>query len=277
MAVNVPVSSVERLRGNPEITIFETPQTGVTNLTMNFNHPAFSDLLVRQAIAKAVNRDELVKVVEGASPMYTFITPGMVAYSAETESYGQGLHPHDVEAAQALLAEAGWTDSDGDGVVEKEGTPFSVEILVPANNVAQQQVSQILQNQLKAIGIDLQIAQLDGNAIWETMVAGDYDMGFDSYGWPDPDILSLVFAAPFRNFPKYENPALVEDLTAARYLLDTTERTAAYAEIQQTLLDDVAEIPLWQGVRYTAIRNNVEGLVFNGYPIFFHDVIIREP
>lgn len=277
MAINIPVSSVDRLRDNPEITVFETPQTGVTNLAMNFNHPAFSNLLVRQAIAKAINRNELIKVVEGALPMYTFITPGMVAYSAETESYGQGLHPHDFEAAQALLTEAGWIDGDGDGVVEKDGTPFSVEILVGANNVAQQQVSQVLQNQLKTVGIDLQIAQLDDNAVHEAMVAGDYDMGFDSYGWPDPDILSLVFAAPFWNFPKYENPELVDAMTAARYLLDTTERTAAYAEIQQTLLDDVVEIPLWQGVRYTAVRNNVEGPVFNGFPIFLNDTVVKEP
>ena len=181
-------------------------------------------------------------------------------------------------AAQALLAEAGWTDSDGNGIVEKDGEPFAIEFLIDANAVTQEQASQVLQSQLKAIGIDMQISQQDPNYVWETKSAGDYDMGFETYGWPDPDILSVALGAPFWNFPQFDNPALMEKLVAARYILDSEERIAAYAAIQKELLDEVVEIPLWQATFYIAARANVQGLVLNGYnQVFLNDVTIIEP
>lgn len=278
LVFNVPASAIERLRANPEITVIERRQTGVRGLAMNLENPFFSDLLVRQAIAKAMDRESLVKVLSGAAPIHAFITPGMVAYSPETEAYAQGLHPHDVAAAQALMAEAGWSDSDGDGIVEKDGEPFAVEFLIASDAVDEQQASQILQNQLRAIGIDVQISQQDRGYAFEAKSAGDYEMGFENYGWPDPDILSVVFGAPFWNFPQYDNPALIEEMVAARYMMNAAERTAAYATIQQTLLDDVVEIPLWQGASFTAVRNVVQGLIVieNGQ-VFLNDVTIVEP
>lgn len=278
LVFNAPASAIERLRANPEITVIERRLPGVRALAMNLEHPFFSDLLVRQAIAKAVDRESLVKVLSGAAPIHAFITPGMVAYSPETEVYAQGLHPHDVAAAQALMAEAGWSDSNGDGIVEKDGEPFAVEFLIASDAVDEQQASQILQNQLRAIGIDVQISQQDRGYAFEAKSAGDYEMGFENYGWPDPDILSVVFGAPFWNFPQYENPALIEEMVAARYMMNAAERTAAYATIQQTLLDDVVEIPLWQGTTYAAVRNAVQGLIVTGDgKIFLNDVRIVEP
>ena len=276
LIVPAPVSAIDRLRNNPDITVAETKMAGFTGLSLNHNHPFFSDLNVRQAIATAVDRDTLIKVIGGAVPAYTFVTPGMVAYSADADSYGQERYAYDVAAAQALLAEAGWVDSDGDGIVEKDGEPFAVELLTPAGDVAQEQVSQILQSQLREIGIDVQINQQDAASIFDTQSAGEYDMGFTAAGWGDPDILSLLFGAPWWNHPQYDNPALLEEMTAARTTLDIDERTAAYADIQQTLVDDVTAIPLWQGVRYVAYRNNVEGVIVNGYPLFLNDVKVME-
>lgn len=273
---NAPAATIDRLRNSSEITVIESRQPGIIGLVANLNQPFFADLQVRQAIAKAVNRDELVKVVIGAVPVHAFITQGMVAYSAEMESYGQELHAHDIAAAQALMAEAGWTDSDGDGIVEKDGTPFAVELLISTNAADQEQAGQVLQSQLKEIGIDIQIVKQDTNLLWELKGAGEFDLGFEVYGWPDPDILSLVFGAPWWNSSKYDNPEMLEQLIAARNILDTGERTAAYAAIQKTLLDDVVEVPLWQRTRYLAVRNSVKGLITNGPHVLLNDVTIDE-
>lgn len=277
MIVNAPASAIERLRSNPEINVLEAQQPGLWGLVMNLEHPFFSDVRVRQAIAKAIDRDALVKVVGGAAPVHTFVTPGMVAYSAEMERYAKELHPYDVEAAQTLLTEAGWADDDGDGIVEKDGEPFTVEFLIATDAVVQEQASQVLQNQLRAVGIDMQISQQDSNYVFEVKSAGDYDMGFENYGWPDPDILSFVLDGNFWNFAQYDNPAVMEALVDARYLLDPAERTEAYEDIQQQLLDEVVEIPLWQGKFYVAARNNVQGIVFPGsFQLFLNDVTVVE-
>lgn len=276
MLVNAPASAIERLRQNPEVNIFESRTPGAVNLVMNLTRPQFSDLLVRQAIATAVDREALVKALVGTTPVHAFITSGMVAYSPDVEEFGRTLYANDIPAAQALMTAAGWSDSDADGIVEKDGEAFTVELLVPTDAADQQLAAQVLQNQLKAIGIDLQISQQEGAAVWDAKIAGEYDMGFEVYAWPDPDILSLVLGAPWWNFPKYDNPELIDRLVAARYILNPSERTAAYADIQRDLLEDVVEIPLWQNTKYVAVRTYVKGLVFNGNQIFLNDVTIGE-
>lgn len=277
MVAGVPASAIDRLKANPEITVMEARQPGIFGLVMNLERPIFADLRVRQAIAKAVDRESLVKVVNGATPAYTFVTPGMIAYDAEVDTYAQEMHPHDVAAAQALLAEAGWIDGDGDGTVEKDGEPLAIEFLIPTDATGQAQAAQVLQSQLKAIGIDLQINQQEINAAWETKGAGEFDMGIENYGWADPDILSVVLGAPFWNHANFDNPAVIEALTTARYIMDPAERTAAYADIQRQLLDEVIEIPLWQGTFYVATRTNVKGVVFpESFRLFLNDVTVTE-
>jgi len=278
LVTNLPPSAVERFRSNPDIQLYEVNQAGYRGLLMNLQRPQFADFQVRQAIAKAVNREEIVKALGStAAPIYAFINSAMVAYSAETESYAQTLHPQDVEAAKSLLSEAGWADSDNDGIVEKEGAPFAVEFLIPSNNEAQKLASQVLQAQLKTIGIDIQIKELDSKAAYEELTAGNFDLSFENVAWPDPDIFALVFGAPYWNFGRYENPALIEQLDTARHLLDPAERTAAYAEIQKVWLDEVVQIPLWQNKRYVATRTWVKGLVVDATgAIYLNDVTIEE-
>ncbi|MCB0183998.1 MAG: hypothetical protein KDE31_07035, partial [Caldilineaceae bacterium] len=126
-------------------------------------------------------------------------------------------------------------------------------------------------------GIDLQINQQEINATWETKSAGDFDMGIENYGWADPDILSVVLGAPFWNHANFDDPAVIDAMTTARYIMDPTERTAAYAEIQRQLLDEVIEIPLWQGTFYVATRTNVAGVLFPGsFQLFLNDVTVTE-
>lgn len=278
LVTNLPPSAVDRFRSNPDIQLYEINQPGYRGLLMNLTRPQFADLKVRQAIAKAVNREDLVKALGStATPTYAFINAAMVAHSPEVDSYAAQLHPHDVDAAKALLADAGWTDSNNDGIVEKDGAPFTIELLIGNNNEATKLASQVLQSQLKLIGIDIQLKELESKAMYDELTAGNFDLSIENVGWPDPDILSLVFGAPYWNFGRYENPDLLEKLDTARHLLDPAERTAAYTEIQKVLLDEVVQIPLWESKRYAATRTWVKGLIVDSKGAFFlNDVTIEE-
>lgn len=276
---NVPAPALERLRANPDIQLFQITTPGYTGLVMNHQSPFFSDLLVRQAVAQALDRESLSKVLgDVTAPQYAFINQSMLAYSAEADSYAQGRYPFNVEAAKATLAEAGWVDGDGDGIVEKDGEPFSVELIIRADDTVNALAGQMLQTQLKAIGIDLQLSPLDRNAARDAMTAGEYQMGFDFIGWRDPDIFSLAFVIPFWNFAKYDNPVSTEKLEAARHLLNPAERSAAYAELQKMWLDDVVELPMWQNQRFVAARSWVKGLIVNPTTgaVYLNDVTIEE-
>lgn len=279
LAVNAPPSAIARLANNPDIQLYEYFEPGYVGIAMNLKHPYFSDLRVRRAIAKAVDREAIVKVLgDTTAPQHAFISSAMVAYSTEMESYARDLYPRDVEAARALLAEAGWADADGDSIVELEGEPFVVEFLTPATDTQRQQASQVLQAQLREIGIDIQIVQQEDGYISDVMSAGDYDMGFDSVLWRDPDVFAWLLTGDGRNYPQYDNPDVLEKLNAARTILDPVERTAAYAELQHIWLEDVVEIPLWQRRSYVAARTWVQGLRVgpNNRDLFLNDVTIVE-
>ncbi|WP_129673009.1 ABC transporter substrate-binding protein [Candidatus Chloroploca sp. Khr17] len=277
LIMNVPASAIERLRANPDIQLYELARPGYTGLVMSHQHPLFSDLRVRQAIAYAIDREALSTVLgDVAAPQYAFINQAMIAYSPEAEAYAQQQFAYDLAAARATLAEAGWADSNGDGIVEKDGQPFAVELLISDDSVANL-AAQVLQSQLKEIGIDLTIVVQDAKLVNETLTAGDFDLSFDVIGWRDPDIFALAFGAPFWNFAKYDNPASQAQLEAARQILNPAERSAAYAELQKMWVDDVVEIPLWQNRRFVAARTWVKGLIVTPTTgqVFLNDVMIE--
>ena len=276
LVLNMPASPIERLRANPNIQWFESATPGYTGLVMSHQHPLFSDVRVRQAIAQAVDRVALAKVLGPvAAPQYAFVNKAMIAYSPEADAYAQQRFAYDVKAAKAALAAVGWADSNGDGIVEKGGKPFAVELVI-ANSAANTLVAQVLQTQLKAIGIDIKIVALDPKTQREAVGAGKFDLTLDVIGWRDPDIFALAFGAKFWNFAKYDNPTSAKKLDAARQILDPAKRSAAYAELQKIWTDDVVEIPLWQNKRFTAARTWVKGLIVNPTTgqVFLNDVTI---
>lgn len=276
LMMQVPATALERLQTNPDIQVYELGLALYSGLALNRLRAPFDDLKVRQAVAQAIDREALVKVLgPSVQPHHTFLVPAMIAYSAEAESAAQARHPYDVEAAKALIAEAGWADSDGDGIVEKDGAPFSVEILVNANNNDANLMAQVFQTQFKAIGIDLQIRQQDPKANREAVAAGEFAVAFDGVSWRDPDVFSQmpIFAAYIA-----ENADLAAKFDAARQQVDPAQRVATYAEIQQILGENVIEIPLLQRKGYIATRTWVKGLAIDpntGY-IYLNDVTIEE-
>ena len=270
----VPVSALEKVRANPDVQVYEFNLAIYSGLALNHQRPQFTDVKVRQAVARAIDRAALVKVLgAGVAPHYSFLVPAMIAYSDKAESAAKARYPYDVAAAKALIAEAGWRDSNGDGIVEKDGAPFSVKLLTNANNNDQSLMAQVLQTQFKAIGIDLQIRQQDPKTNREAVTAGNFDVVFDGVLWRDPDVFSQlpIFAGYIA-----KNPAVAKKFAAARQMVDPAQRTAAYADIQQTLAEDVVEIPTLERKGFVAARKWVKGLAIDqntGY-VYLNDVTI---
>lgn len=256
----LPASAANAMKDNPDYQIFKVVLPGQTSISMNTAQAPFDDINVRKAVAMALNREQLEVALNGnMTAEYGFITSNMIAYDAAAQAYARELYPNDIEAAKALLAEAGWEDSDGDGIVDKNGEPFSVEFLVDSGSVMETDAAPVVQAQLKEIGIDLQIAQHDMGYIYDTMVAGDYKMGFSGYIWVDPDILTYRFTEG-SSPSQFVSDELVNMLDAARSVSDTTARTAAYLDIQKYLLDNIPMIPLMSENLYYGARSWVQGI-----------------
>ncbi len=237
--------------------------SGYTYLGFRLSHPLFSDPRVRQAIAHAVNKREIIEGVlfglgqEATGPY----KPGTWAYNPDVKRY-----PYDPAAAKELLASAGWTDADGDGVLEREGRKFAFTVLTNQGNESRAKTAAILQQNLAAVGIRMEIRTLE----WATFINEFVDKRkFDAVilGWnitPDPDqfdIWSSTKTGPKElNFVGYRNPEVDRLLEEGRRTFDTEARKKAYFRIQEILAEDQPYVFLFYPDALPVVHQRFRGI-----------------
>jgi len=273
----LPASALRYMADDPQYVITSVPLPQMTALAFNTSRPPFDDVALRQALAHAVDRDQLALALEGAAnPEWGFVTPAMIAYSPMAAEKAQEMYPSNPAKATAALAAAGWEDTNGDGIVDKDGEELSVELLIDSGSAVETGAAPVLQAQLRAVGVDAQISMVDLTTQSDLMGAGNFDMGFSGFSWADPDILTYRFTEG--SSPSQYAPAdLAAALDAARGIADPAERADAYLDIQVSILEDAPMVPLLSEVLLIGARSWVEGLlvVAPDRPIL-NDVMINE-
>jgi peptide/nickel transport system substrate-binding protein len=152
--ISVTPNSAERIRGEPHLRVVSYPSRSVFFAGWNARLPKLADPLVRRALTLGVNRAQILEGIRFGR--------GTVANSGVPRThwaYDPALAdslPFDPHQARQLLAQAGWEDRDGDGIRENEaGEPLTLEVIVNPNQ-ERQEVSEIMQAQLREVGVDLQ-------------------------------------------------------------------------------------------------------------------------
>jgi peptide/nickel transport system substrate-binding protein len=220
---------------------YRYPASAYTYLGYNLRHPLFSDRRVRQALTMAINKDEIVHGV--------LLGMGQVAhgpYKPGTWAYNPRIRDFDYnpDRARALLAEAGWRELNGDGVLMKDGKPFRFTILTNQGNAERLKTAQIVQRRLKKIGIDVRIRVIE----WASFLSQFIDKGnFEAVmlGWtigPDPDLFDIWHSSKTGpkelNFVGYKNPEVDRLLVQGRGTFDQEERKRCYYRLQDILAED---------------------------------------
>ena len=204
----------------------------------NLEHPFFKDVRVRRAVSQAIDREAVVKGVLLGQGVAAFgpYKPGTWAYNNRLSS-----PKRDVEHARKLLAEAGFTDVNGDGILEKDGKPFAFTILTNQGNEQRILTATVIQSQLKDVGIMVQVRTVEWAAFLKEFVnKGRFDAVI--LGWTitqDPDIFDVWHSSKAvpggLNFVHYKNPALDALLEAARSTPEQSRRKELYDRIQVVL------------------------------------------
>jgi peptide/nickel transport system substrate-binding protein len=209
--------------------------------------PAFQDLRVRQAVAHAIDRRAIAEdILDGVVTVVdSVIQPMSWAFNEDVRFY-----PYDPERARALLREAGYRDDDGDGIVEKEGAPLSFPGTTRSGHAEWELVLQVLQAQLKSIGIALEIRNYEPTLLGELWFSGKLPFFLSAWTLPaDPEI-TLFFASDRtpprgRNIYYYENEELTEILYASDQTVDREKRKALLFEAQEIVAREAPVIPLY--------------------------------
>ena len=234
-----------------------------TYLGYNLKNPLFADRRVRQAISHAIRKDEIISgVLLGlGKPATGPYKPGTWAYNDKVKIY-----QYDPTRARELLKQAGWADANGDGVLDKDGRSFEFEILTNQGNETRQKCAEIIQRQLKEVGIAAKIRVVE----WSAFVTHFINKRrFDAaiLGWtipPDPDAYDVWHSsktAPEElNFVSYSNPEADEMLEKGRSTFNPDERKKYYDRFQEILAEDQPYTFLYVPDDLIIISNRVRGI-----------------
>jgi peptide/nickel transport system substrate-binding protein len=243
---------------------FRYPASDYTFLGFNLKDPRFADRRVRQAFAHAINKQELIDGVrlglarEATGP----VRPGTWAYTDKVTRFA-----YDPEKAKALLAEAGWKDRDGDGVVEdRSGKPFTLTIRTNQGNDERKKIAEIVQQRLKEVGIQADIQLIEWAAFikefvkprrFEVVVLG-LGTGID----PDQFVVwhSSQRGPDQMNRTGYDNPEVDRLLEAGRMSCVQSERVGYYHRIQEILAEDLPMIFLYYRDALPVVASRVRGV-----------------
>jgi peptide/nickel transport system substrate-binding protein len=238
-------------------------------------HPLFADINVRKAIILGMDR-------------FTFVNSVLKGYGAvaisemdNTPFFNKNLqpYPYDPEQAKQILDAAGWVDSNGDGIREKDGVRMSFKVSVTAGNAVRENSEVFFQSNLKDIGVEMIIenypsATLFGtcadNGVWGT---SNYDvMGFglkaSSLDWPGnlPRYFSISEIRDCQTNPAGSNsygfnyPPIEPSLQCIKTEIDAEKRLACINEAQQMLYDQYVPIYLWDRIDIYAVNKRVGGI-----------------
>jgi peptide/nickel transport system substrate-binding protein len=252
---------------------------------MNVNpetaHPAMLDVNVRKALAMAFNREQITNDL-------------LLGYTYPAVTYWEGTpysnpdlaaYPYDPAAAAALLDEAGWVDSDGDGTRDKDGTALSLRFVTNTRQIRRD--GQVVGQQAFAeLGIEVVLENYPSDIFFNSyadggpIATGQYDFAEWSSspnGFPDPDTIRFTCdEIPTADDPMgdnwqgYCNPALDALFAEQAKTTDYDARVAIFHQISQVIYDDVIWVGVWYDADTWILNSRIQNAAINGASPFWN-------
>jgi peptide/nickel transport system substrate-binding protein len=273
----IPTVNVEDAKKNKDLTVVEQHDTGIPYLGMNSSKPPFEDPLVRQAISYAVDRDSIVANAHDGYGEVLYTPLSLAIKGSDNEGMKAISYLYDPEKGRATMEEAGW-DLSGD-VATKDGEKFEVELMI--NNADfWKRAAQIIQQQLKEIGIKINIQLMEGTALNDATTTGNHEMFLQLYGSTDASILFYFIHSSRKgatNRAWYSTPELDAILEEAQSTLDLDKQEELYHQVQEMVVKASPWVILANPYEFIGIRNEVRNLKMHpqgGY--LLHDAWLKQ-
>jgi peptide/nickel transport system substrate-binding protein len=260
----LPRHEVERLEAEGTYKVLKSTTWVTQYIVFNAAHELFQDVRVRNAIAHAINREQLVAVAfEGQAEVAgQLISPGILGYDPNAESSWN----YDLERARTLMAEAGWTPNSS-GVLEKDGVPFSVEFSFATGPRYPEGTSELIQSDLLELGLDVQLRQWESAAILTEFPKGSMDFYAYAQGLGSGQFGQLAYvhfhSAGGRNYNfLYQvdpdtTAALDEILDASLSEFDDETRLDLWRQVMEINREQALMIPLYHPIDLGATSQRV--------------------
>jgi peptide/nickel transport system substrate-binding protein len=278
---NFTPEDLEMFQQDPdEYSIYLPGSSGMPYaMWLNVINPPTDDLKVRQAILYAANQGEIIQALYKGmyEPAFTPLDPSTQGYDPSLKT----MYQFDLEKAQSLLEEAGWVDTDGDGILEKDGQPLEIAF-VDLAGFGFEEMAVLLQANLKQAGIDMQITAESFPAVQDTYHAGDkHNMAPFFFYFTDITALESLYtcdAVDRFNWSHICREQIDEMIGQLYVIADPDERTQVIRDLQRVLVDEAFIIGLYEKRGVMAGDASMQGLKFTtqAYPLYY-DVYFESP
>ena len=251
---------------------FRYPANAFTYLGYNLTSPLFSDIQVRQALSYAINRQAIIDgIVLGIGRPCT----GPYAHVSWAYNPNARSYEYDPERARRMLAEAGWDDTNNDGILEKNRKPFRFTIMTNQGNSERIRTAEIFQQNLKAVGIEVNIRVMEWQAFLEQIDKRSFDAMI--LGWSmsrDPDLYDIWHSSKTRkgeyNFIGYKNVEVDRLLVRGRRIFDVEKRKKIYYRIHEILAEEQPYAFLYVPDATPIVHKRFKGIVPAPLGIFYN-------
>ena len=237
-------------------------------IVFNLKNPVFGDIRVRKALDYAIDRDSIIKnQLKGHSGICTG------PFSVNSWAYNPNVQPtpYSIEKAKELLGQAGWKDTGGDGVLDKDGEPFEISLAVPNISDSLERLAVAIRAQLAKVGIKVKLVYIDDSRLYRTpfqvilakITAGtDPDCAYRFWHSKGGDI----------NIASYESKSVDGLLELGRRTIDLEKRKAIYHKIHQMMHDDYPAIFLASACEFIGSNYRIRDAQFSSLEYFLTTV-----
>ena len=259
IATGLNADTVDRFVDDPEYNVvIDELANNLVFLEFNHTKAPFDDPAFREAIGYAIDRDAAIQAAWSgyASEALSPLAVGIPGYDPLVA--GELGTPYNPEHASQLLADLGWEDTDGDGVLDKDGQPAQFLIRSYSGFTHIDRTLEVVQDSLGDIGIEVELETSDWGAFYPSLLEHDeWDMDLMRWSWSDPVVLTDLFRSPGHRETLSENPAIDSVLDRCDTLMDPTVRAECVSEAQQVLLEGMITAPILTNWAMFATQGNV--------------------
>ena len=231
------------------------------NINSDRNKVLFGEKAVRQAIFHAIDRQSIAdQLMEGTVTVVNGpFNPNGVWVNKEVKGY-----EYDVELSKKMLAEAGWAPGS-DGILTKDGERFSFTIINRAGRLDRIQVAQVIQAQLKEVGIEVLFETLESAAWTSQWRSGEWDAVVSGWFLPsDPSITAIYGCGGSNNFTGFCDPELDEIMDASDKDLNFEVRKPLLDQAQVLLSENAFTLPIFAQVTPMYVDNDLTNFLGSG-------------
>jgi peptide/nickel transport system substrate-binding protein len=271
---NVPGAAVSQFETNPDYSVTIAETDSLFQIFFNLAKEQYQDVRVRQALMVAIDRQAIIDTVrQGYGVVHNSHFDSVVPFYEQDKLGG---YDYDPERAVELLADAGITDSDGDGILDKDGEPFVVNIVTFTDGFRDYfDYAQVVQAYWQDIGLQVELETRDLSTLVEQLYQERIeDKPFDVHtsGWsqigPEPNSYANFYVTTPElgpNIPNYNNPEVNDLFEQGRVETDFEARMAIYEQIEQILWEELPTLPLYRQSQPVVLSNrfNIEDAVLD--------------